>query len=409
MRITLEELAKKVNCEKYPARWAEIYDSVMDDFEKNGCPLTDPAYYDALHEKYNILVDYLDTYKEAAALVGKNEYLSRFLALIVKMLSGTPDEIKADLKEFSQPKMPDGTNDLATDMLTGLAICSQTPYHYNKLKERNFPEDVFLASLRHPELGVPHYAVRHNGALGYGLLDWFQHTINVRLFRICRLEIELFAKFGAKAIVFRNDAGDCVTLAHELPVHKSGNALGSKGYEDEDGSYTATVTETETEWTGHPFDERGLVKPDTVTLKKSEWTKVLENGDPVVSLHIPADGRLDPESVDETIAETKKFITEYFPDFKYKAFYCHSWLLDPTLCDLLGENSNIVKFGNRFIRQTGKSGGSAVFSFVFLDPGAKDDLAALPEDTRLTKALKYHYLDGKYIHEYFGYFFEEDK
>ena len=123
MRITLEELAKKVNCEKYPARWTEVYDSVMDDFEKNGCPLTEPSYYDALYEKYGAPdLSVLDTYKMAAELVGKNEYLSRFLALIIKMLSGTPDEIKADLKEFSQPKMPDGSNDFATDMLTGLAI-----------------------------------------------------------------------------------------------------------------------------------------------------------------------------------------------------------------------------------------------------------------------------------------------
>ena len=80
MRITLEELARKLNCEKYPARWAEIYDGVMEDYEKNGCPLTDPAYYDALHEKYNVLVKYIDTYKEAAALIGKNEYLSRFFS-----------------------------------------------------------------------------------------------------------------------------------------------------------------------------------------------------------------------------------------------------------------------------------------------------------------------------------------
>lgn len=405
MRITLEELAKKVNCAKYPARWNDVYDSVMDDFEKNGCPLTDPAYYDALHEKYDVFVNYLDTYKEAAALVGKNEYLSRFLALIVKMLSGTPDEIKADLKEFSQPKMPDGSNDFATDMLTGLAICSQVPYHYNKLKERNYPDDIIIENLRLPEKGVPHYAVRHNGALGYGLIEWFQKAINGNLFRINRLEIEMFAKYGAKAKVFRNENGECVTLAHDLAVHRSGNALGSTCYEDEDGSYIATVTETETEWIGHLFDARGLVKGEKVTLKKSEWILALENGDPVISLHIPADGRLAPVLVDATIEDAKQFIAKYLPEFKYKAFSCHSWLLDPQLEDLLGEDSNIAKFGKRFIRQTGKSGGGAVFSFVFLDPHAKDDLDSLPENTRLTKSLKYHYLDGKCIYETFGCFF----
>ena len=405
-RITLEELARKLNCEKYPARWTEIYDGVMEDYEKNGCPLTDPAYYDALHEKYGILVNYLDTYKEAAALIGKNEYLSRFLALTVNMLKGTSDEIKADLKEFAQPKTADGSPDLATDMLTGLAICSQVEYHYNKLKERNYPDDVVLENLRLPEKGVPHYALRHRGALGYALLDWFQRTINGRLFRIKRLEIEMFAKFGAKAKVFRNEGGECVTLAHDIAVHRSGFALGSTNYEDEDGSYIALVEETEDSWTGHPFCENALISSETVTLKKSEWTLALENGDPVVSLHIPGEGRLDTALVDETLEDAKKFIADYLPDFKYKAFYCHSWLLDPQLEELVGSESNIVKFGKRFIRQTGKSGGNAVFSFVFLDPGAKNDLSSLPDNTRLTKSLKNHYLDGKCIYEVFGYYFD---
>ena len=155
-----------------------------------------------------------------------------------------------------------------------------------------------------------------------------------------------------------------------------------------------------------PYGENALVSSETVTLKKSEWTLALENGDPVVSLHIPGEGRLDPELVDETLADTKKFIADYLPDFKYKAFYCHSWLLDPQLEELVGSESNIVKFGKRFIRQTGKSGGGAIFSFVFLNPGAKNDLDSLPENTRLTKALKYHYLDGKRIYEVFGYFFD---
>ena len=87
MKYTLEALMQEVGCVKYPPRWAEIFDTVMADFDQNGCPLTDPAYYDTLHERYNAFPHHLATYKEAAAAVGRSEPLSRLLALLVASLT----------------------------------------------------------------------------------------------------------------------------------------------------------------------------------------------------------------------------------------------------------------------------------------------------------------------------------
>jgi hypothetical protein len=85
---------------------------------------------------------------------------------------------------------------------------------------------------------------------------------------------------------------------------------------------------------------------------------------------------------------------ERFPERKPKIVYCNSWLLDPQLGELLGDESKIVAFGNRFMRfPYGEGNGRAGFSFVFL--GYKeDDLASLPEDTGLRRKLKAFYLDG---------------
>ena len=405
MKFTLESLMQAVGCAKYPDRWTEIFDTVMGDFDKNGCPLTDPAYYDALHAKYNALPRYLAVYKEAAAAVGKSEPLSRLLALLAASLS-MPETAWADVKSFSAPKTADGTPDLATDMLTGLAICCQIPYMHDLLTKRRLPDDVILRSVQVLELGVQEYAKRHNGTPGYHLLEWFQRNIFGHLFRIHRLEIEIFTKFSGRAKVFENEKGEHIALAHDITLHRSGWALGAKSCADETGSFYAEVRENDTVWAGFPYDDRGYVKKTTVTLSKNEWRLVLEYGDPVVSLHIPADGRLDAGSVDETLAETKEFLQTYFPDYAYKAFCCNSWLLDPQLATLVGPDSNIAKFGKRFAPLTAASSGNAVFGFVFLKPDPQNvNVAALPENTRLERALKAHYLAGKCIYEVKGYFF----
>ena len=405
MKYTLETLMQEVGCVKYPPRWAEIFDTVMADFDQNGCPLTDPAYYDRLHAQYNAFPHHLATYKEAAAAVGKSEPLSRLLALLVASLS-VPETAWEDVKAFAAPQTADGAPDLATDMLTGLAICCQIPYMHDLLTKRKLPEAVLLRSVQVLEIGVEQYAMRHDGIRGYDLLEWFQRNIFGHLFRIHRLEIEIFAKFSGRAKVFVNQKGEHIALAHDITLHRSGWALGSKNCTDEAGAWYAEVRENDAVWTGYPYDGAGFVQKTSVTLSKDEWRLALEYGDPVVSLHIPGEGRLDEASVDETLAETKNFLKTYFPDYAYKAFSCNSWLLDPQLATLVGPDSNIAKFGKRFAPLTAKSDGNAVFRFVFLKPSAKSvDVAALPENTRLERALKAHYLAGKCIYEVKGYFF----
>jgi len=402
---TLEELMKAVNCEKYPERWETLFEEVMLDYDQNGCPLTDPAYYDRLHEGYNALPHHLHLYRQAAAAVAESEPLSRLLALLVASLSD-PENAWRDVKAFSAPTAADGAHDLATDMLSGLAICCQIPYQYKLLTERGLPKDVILRTVQMPEKGVDEYAKRHNGTPGYHLLEWFQRWIHGHLFRIHRLEIEIFTGFSGRAQIFENAEGKHIALAHDIVLHKSGRALGSRYCESENCSWRADVCENDTAWSGHPYNEKGLVEQTTVTLWRNEWHKVLEYGDPIVGLHIPADGRLDESAIDETLVRAKEFLKIYYPDYAYKGFYCGSWLLDPQLEHLLGPESNIVRFGKRFAPLTTRSDGNAVFDFVLLKPDPQNvDISSLPEGTRLERALKAHYLAGNCIYEVKGYFF----
>jgi hypothetical protein len=67
-------------------------------------------------------------------------------------------------------------------------------------------------------------------------------------------------------------------------------------------------------------------------------------GDSVLEVHIPADGKMDPQECRQAMSAAPDFFRRHLPDFKFKALTCESWLLDPALGELLPENSNIIQF-----------------------------------------------------------------
>lgn len=77
-------------------------------------------------------------------------------------------------------------------------------------------------------------------------------------------------------------------------------------------------------------------------------SKAIKKGDPVIEIHIPSAGPLYESECSESIDAAREFFAKYYPDYTYKAFTCHSWLLDSSLKDLLPEDSNILKFAALF-------------------------------------------------------------
>ncbi len=408
MYLPIERLMQEVNCVKFPERWRAVYDNAMDDFYANGSPLLDTSYYDMLSKEYGILINHLDVCKETAIQISKNKHLSAFLALLCYALRDR-EHARQDVSELILPKAPDGNAALEYDMLPFLAISSLYPYCYKKLKSRNLPEEIIAYVMKNPERGIDEYMKRHNGRYGFHLLGWFQLSIDGYLFKIKHLEIEIFSSFWASTTIYKNKNNQCIALADNMAFHKNGFPLGAKYFEDEADSFTATISETDTEWIGYQFNEKGFLLSDKVSLSKNEWTKMLSHGDSVLSLHIPSKTSFSPKDIDETLEEAKVFIKKYFPDFNYKAVVCYSWLLDPQLEQLLGSDSNIVKFGKRFNRIGAKSAGRGVFYFIFNQPlNTEPPISTLPERTRLERALKEHYTNNKAIYEMHGYYFPEE-
>ena len=396
---------ERLGVKRYPARWNEFFDEVVADLEQNGCLLAESSYYQKLHDDYDVLTNLLDIYKQAADEIKADPDCLLFFALLRRAMRDR-DKIRGDLASLDMPKGESYCLKYAA--IPSLIMCESIPQFYADMKARNVPDDIFEASIKNAERVTETYMNNHNGEVGFPNFDWHQLLYDGRLFRVRRLQLEFPFSFLGIYRAYENQNGEIVTLANHISVHRDGMPLGSLRYEDDKDSFTAVIEETDDAYIGHPFDEYGKIMREKITLPKSEWQVKLKAGDPVVSLHIPRGEKFDDATVQDTIDYSREFMDKCYPDYNNKAFFCASWLLDKQIEDLMGAESNIAKFGNRYHRMNYKNDGMGAIRFVFNVGDKKytpDDIGEAPENTRLEKILKNYYLDGKAIYEPHGFFF----
>lgn len=405
MENSLKALMERLSISKYPERWNGFFEEVSQDVLQNGCMLAERDYYQELHDNYGVLENLLDVFQEAADEIKADGDCLLFTALLSRAMKDR-DKIRSDLASLDLPNNDPYTLKYAA--IPSLVMCEAIPKLYAEMKLRNVPQDIFEATIKSIERVTENYMNKNNGEVGFSNFAWHQLLYDGRLFKVKRLTLEFpFALPGAYK-VFENTTGEIVTLVCNMQVHRDGMPLGSLRYEDDTDSFTASLEETDDAYIGYPFDEHGKIKREKVTLKKDEWHVKLKGGDRVVSIHIPRGGDFDDKTVQETLDYARVFLDKCYPDYENKAFFCASWLLDHQIGELLGNDSNIVKFGNRYRRMHTKNPGTDAITFVFNVNDKKytlDDLNELPENTRLERTLKKHYLDGKAIYMPHGFFF----
>lgn len=116
-------------------------------------------------------------------------------------------------------------------------------------------------------------------------------------------------------------------------------------------------------------------------------------GDRVLSVHIPEDGAFTPAECEASFAAAGPFFARHFPDESHRWATCQSWLMDEQLVSVLGPDSNIARFQRSFHLWPGAANGDVdVAFFVFNRDGG--NLAGVPQDTRLQRALVRHRAAG---------------
>ena len=201
--------------------------------------------------------------------------------------------------------------------------------------------------------------------------------------------------------MYRSSDGEYALLS-EKGTYDSSGRIKSTSSEPADGDFTAEYSETDSYFEGNIIDKNGMVSPEKRRLEKKRWKKIAGDNSSVLAIHIPPGPGLTLENIQLSYKKAVELHKKCFPEFKFDIIYTNTWLLDVQLRELLPESSNILKFQSTFIPGPATRIDCGVFSFLYTQAGARENLKDLPENTSLERAMKKHLLSGKHSYDQNG-------
>lgn len=137
----------------------------------------------------------------------------------------------------------------------------------------------------------------------------------------------------------------------------------------------------------------GRLQFEPITLEEEivHGGRIYPAGTPALSVHIPAGEPLDPDAALDSFRQAEAFFPRYFGQ-TYPLFICYSWLMAPTLKEVLPPTSRILQFQSMFetvYTRPNRQAEERVFGFL------ADDSHTYPEKTSLQRALKAYLLSGR--------------
>ncbi|MBO4633056.1 MAG: DUF5596 domain-containing protein [Lentisphaeria bacterium] len=286
------------------------------------------------------------------------------------------------------PKMARLLGDDLRGVFYYLLILSGLPLMIRRYEERHWPDSVRDELLADLAVWTMHHK-RNFGTpgLAWMVMPWFQSHINLKLVAFGRLQFNTSRIYNYATLFLRHrQTGEIQALYAAEKRFTAEGILDDLQEEPSENSWISDWEESADSWKGNPVTPGGLVLKGTKELLKSEWDPVLAPGDSVINIHIPESGPLKQTACRESLLRAREFFAEFLPEYHWKAFFCHSWLLDPQLPGILPPDSNILAFQQAMYLLP--TGGEADTIFrCFGVKGARDGVGTVPLRTSLQHAF----------------------
>ncbi|SDX97877.1 acyltransferase domain-containing protein [Paenibacillus sp. CF384] len=266
--------------------------------------------------------------------------------------------------------------------------------------ERGIPQEILKHTLSDMALWMHDYYSRHN-RWGLGN-EWLVNHMSFRLFRVGRLQFERGRFGGGRRVLRRLDTREVVVLAESGVRFRSDGLIdGTNDRFDEAGAWEAVLEDGDAVTRGYRITDGGFAVRQPETFRTDEWETVLRAGDPVLDVHIAADGKMDYAQCLDSMKDAVGFFKRHFPEETRLAFVCTSWLLDPQFGQLLSDSANIVRFQREFrlypVGGDGKEGLRRIFGTLY------EDWTQAPADTSLRRAVLGHLASGGALRDMGGF------
>ena len=256
-------------------------------------------------------------------------------------------------------------------------------------ESKQLPASVMTATLKDLNIWVEQYQ-RELGITGltHRIFGWMQGHLNGGLFKIGRLQFNYPFLMDSGIMAFKHKITGALQLlsAADIRYNRSGLIDGINEIWDKTEHWVSTVNETETAISGNPINAAGSAEKQVIKLEFKEWDRVLNEGDEVLNIHIPAGEPMTPEACSESFEQARLFFSKYFPDYNFKAFVCFSWLLDSQFEHILKPTSNILKF-QHLGRIWPMNGESEAIYRIFGQQAQKNGIDTVPHVSSMQRAI----------------------
>ncbi len=294
--------------------------------------------------------------------------------------------LEAGLRDW--PPLPAAAGS-AAPLLYAVVLLSGLPSIRARHQVRGIDPAVTVQSLADLELWIRE-THRQTGSWGLKNLGWPSHGFTGSLFWLGRLEY-VPGHYYHPFRFYRNRKDRTVLALAEdgLLLRGDGQFASADSGAVRDGLWRSRFAADAREMSGNPVSPWGRVLPTTVVLDANEWCEVLRRGDPVMTVHIPASGPMDPPACGASFVQAVDFYRRHYPETVFHAFTCSSWLLDPQFEAMAPAPPNIVAFLREWYLhpvENASDGQTFERAFDVFDWGGLD-LATAPQDTSLRRAI----------------------
>jgi hypothetical protein len=295
-------------------------------------------------------------------------------------------------------------------MLAAIVYIGALPQMIAFYKAKRIPEQVLVDTLGDMAIWMTHHREMH-GEWGLGQLGWLIQHCTCKLFRLGRLQFCWMTYTRPfKAFRDRNTGAIAVLSESGVRYRADGQADGTNGVYDPEHSWVSDYRYDAEgrRHIGQPCSPEGAALRRTVALREEQWELVLQQGDPVLDVHIPTGGKMTHELCRASYGEALAFVERYFPEKPFRAFVCSSWLLAPQFQSLLPADSNIVRFQSDYVVTPIRSDEKQTLERVFGFHTKLEDLPRLPRESSLQRILHDYLSAGGAVHGAAGFILQED-
>ncbi|WP_127585343.1 acyltransferase domain-containing protein [Paenibacillus koleovorans] len=402
--ITLQQLRNVVGRQEFPEVWERNVSYAADTFPVGVIPFLTSDYLVKIRKQIMLSEDHARMVADTMDWIRESDDRIGLFWLWHCILFRRPDFRGEKVSIWPVPTDAAAANGgNRSNVFPVVVLLSGYPQLLEIYERRNIPESAIVDTLSAVDSCMKLYKER-TGQNGFGTfyLHWLLHHFHGEIYKLGRLEYEI-TTLGPHVRVYEHvHNGSRIAFSEPgIAYREDGLVDGTNGRFDGPRSWVASFSQTAQHLEGHPVTWEGCVEREAVSIPKIEWRLVLEPDDAVLSVHIPREGKLTHELCGESLSLAAAFFAAHYPEKRFHAFTCSSWLMDPQLQFLLDDSSNLVQFQRRFSLFPVLGTDEGLYRFVFhCDPC---EIRLLPENTLLQRNLKRYMAAGGSMRSAGGY------